>query len=137
MPEFAYENFSVEEAIKLLSGGDAGSGPEDRTWSGDRRRRAPTWLRAATAKWLLDLPEAVRPLQLAKRYPRVANDLCLLWRRPALYERYMANLLIVRRGGRRRHGFPPQLASELAVLIAHHAALYPSAPASGGADASR
>ena len=120
MLELAHENLSVEEAIRLLNGEAAGGGPGEKSWFSDRRRRAPAWLRAATAKWLRDLPQTIRPVQLARRYPRVANDLCLLWRRPGLCERYMADLMMGR-GGRRRVGLSEQAKAELSALIAYRA----------------
>ena len=33
----------------------------------------------AAAKWLMGLPEHVRPLELMKRFPRIANKLYELW----------------------------------------------------------
>ena len=103
----------------------------------NRRAQPPAKLLAATARWLLELPQGIRPYALAKLYPRIANDLCRLWRQPALWQQYASDLMIVRRDDRPRQGFPARVASELAARIAHHTQLYPPLPVRGGPDAFR
>jgi hypothetical protein len=81
-------------------------------------------LTEATTTWLASLPVDVQPVKLARDFPRVANKLCELWKRPARFEPYISELLFDQRGG--RQGFPLSVAIELAALKAHHATVYPS-----------
>ena len=60
----------------------------------------------------------MRPAELARRYPRIANKLAVCWDDPVLTELVMIDLLIDRRGG--RQGFAPAIASELMRLRQHH-----------------
>lgn len=82
------------------------------------RRRAllPTdhTLMVDTHRLLLSLPKGVRPLQLPRDFPRIANALSLRW--PILDSAiaYLDELLVDRRGGRR--GFPPLVAEEIRAL---------------------
>jgi hypothetical protein len=80
-------------------------------------------LAEATTNWLASLPPGVQPVVLARDFPRIANKLCELWKRPAQFEPYLAELIFDHRGG--RQGFPLAVASELADLKAHHATIYP------------
>jgi hypothetical protein len=69
-----------------------------------------------TVKWAERFPEDVRPVQLMRQYPRVANMLALLWDEPTRtqFVHYMEALLVDRRGNRR--GFPPEVANDLLTL---------------------
>lgn len=124
--DLVYEKVSVEDAKKALD--------EDRNnvrqlnWTHRRRSPPETTLLADTVAWLNDLPEEVQPVEAARCYPRIVNDLYRLWKTPARWERYMESLLVVRRENRKRKGFPEQILAELAALSAHHAMLYPAAP---------
>ena len=89
---------------------------------GDQRGGPP--LLDATVAWIAQLPEHLRPVELARDFPRIANRLCETWRRPSACERYFDDLLVDRRGGRK--GFPLKIASELTELRAHYARLYPA-----------
>lgn len=86
-----------------------------------RAARAPDFepsdvLSSAAAAWLKSLPPAVRPLELCKRYPRVANRIALCWNELPLIEAVFNELLVDRRGG--RIGFPVPVAAELLRLHA-------------------
>jgi len=61
---------------------------------------------------------------LARDFPRIANKLCELWKRPSHFEPYISDLIFCDRG--ERQGFPLSVASELATLKAHYATVYPS-----------
>ena len=124
--DFVYEKVSVEDARKAL---DDDLGTDQHEWTDKRRSPPETTLLAVTVAWLNDLPEGARPVEVARCYPRIVNDLCRLWKTPARWERYMESLLMVRREKRMRRGFPEKILTELAALSAHHAALYPAAPA--------
>ncbi len=114
---FEFEKVSLADARKALDE----TGPaayavkkQPENWE-DRRTPAVTeTLRDTTAEWLAELPEAVRPRQLALRYARLANRLCDLWKDAAKCARLLDELMTDRRGGRK--GFPLQVASELATL---------------------
>jgi len=84
-------------------------------------------LQPTTVAWVATLPDAVRPVALLQSYPRIANDLCTLWRRVARCEEYLDGLLIDRRGS--RAGFPLAVATELTALRNHYATLHPSSRA--------
>ena len=124
--DFVYEKVSVEDARKAL---DENLDNSDQNEWTNKRAPPETTLLAVTVAWLNDLPEGARPVEVARCYPRIVNDLCRLWKTPARWERYMESLLMVRREKRMRRGFPQQILTELAALSAHHAALYPAAPA--------
>jgi hypothetical protein len=80
-------------------------------------------LEPATIDWLEALPADVCPAVLAERYPRIANKLCVLWRRVARCEEFLDDLLVDRRGG--RTGFPLEIVQELTALRDYYARLHP------------
>ena len=96
-----------------------------RTWPWTRAR-TPTnsALLNTTVTWLARLPKDVRPMVLAGRYPRIANNIAALWRRVARCEEYLDTLVVDRRGNRK--GFPPDVAKELNHLRSFYAELHPS-----------
>lgn len=80
------------------------------------RRQSPELLQPATAQWLDQLPTGVRPREVSRLFPRIANKLCGLWANPALCDRYLSSLLMDTRDGA-REGFPLAVAGELAALF--------------------
>jgi hypothetical protein len=68
----------------------------------------------ATLKWLALMPAHVRPTQLTRRHPRIANRLAELWRAPAQCAYYLETLQVDRRGG--RQGFTPEVVREIDLL---------------------
>ena len=90
------------------------------------RQRAPQHdavLLDATRLWMDGLPTAVRPVVLARRFPRIANSIAELWRRVARCEEYLDTLVVDLRGD--RTGFPLEVAQELAALRGYYAELHP------------
>jgi hypothetical protein len=81
-------------------------------------------LHETTVAWLDELPGSVQPRRLARDFPRIANTLCELWRRPSLCDVYFDQLIFDDRGG--RAGFRPQIMKELGALAAHYGTVYPS-----------
>jgi hypothetical protein len=77
----------------------------------------------ATFKWIAALPSEFRPLELLRRFPRIANMLAQAWSDPAAYRECMFDLLIDRRGG--RQGFPQGVRSELLRLRTHFDDIHP------------
>jgi len=89
-------------------------------------RRAPqesTILLDATTLWMAGLPQEVRPIALARTFPRIANNIAELWRHVARCEDYFATLVVDQRGDRK--GFPPDVAQELTALCSYYAELHP------------
>jgi hypothetical protein len=112
-----FEKVSLADARKALDE----TGPaayavqkQPEKWEDKRTPALSEPLGDATAAWLTELPEAVRPRQLALRYARLANRLCDVWKDAAKCERLLDDLMTDQRGGRK--GFPLQVASELATL---------------------
>lgn len=109
-----YTPVTVEEASLTLAAPPAA--PEQ--W-----RRAPLdpaeqELLASTFRWLARLPEGVRPMQLARQFPRIANRLAAAWRSPVRCEPYLRSLLVSDRPNRR--GFPAEVALELGSLCSYY-----------------
>ena len=116
-----FEKVSFEEARKALE--TKTRSDEVKGWSGERAPERIEPVFEATARWMDSLPGHLRPVALARGYPRIANKLGELWKRPARGDEYFQQLLIDRRGGRK--GFPPAVAMELTKLASHYASLYP------------
>lgn len=93
-----------------------------------RKSQPVTILLPRTRQWLMALPPAVRPRALAMQFARIANLLCASWEHPPDCRRYINDLLIDRRGGRR--GFPKPVAREIQVLSEYYCQLYPYLKAS-------
>ena len=77
----------------------------------------------ATSRWISGLPADVRPLHLARRFPRIVNSIAELWRRVARCEEYLDTLVVDLRGD--RSGFPVEVARELTALRNYYADLHP------------
>ncbi len=90
---------------------------------GHRSYQKNSVLLDTTVSWMAGLPEDLRPLVLAWRFPRIANSIADLWRRVARCAEYLDTLVVDRRGG--RTGFPPDVEQELVTLRAFYAELHP------------
>lgn len=122
---FEFEKVSLTEARKALDEtGPAAYAPRKKqeNWAEKRTETPNEALNEEAVVWLMELPESVRPKQLALRYARLANKLCKLWSEPLKCERFLDDLMTDRRGGRK--GFPLQVASELATLRDHYFKLH-------------
>jgi len=121
MKSLDFEKVSVEDARKSLEGPLKESVPPATV-----RHKSGTTpiLLEATNTWLAELPYAVRPIELASRFPRIANSIAELWRRVARCEEYLDSLLVDHRGN--RTGFPSAVAQEVAALRSYYAELHPS-----------
>ena len=98
----------------------------ERSWPWMRARTQPNDndLKNTTVSWLARLPKDVRPMVLAGRFPRIANNIADIWRRVARCEEYLDALVVDQRGNRK--GFPPDVAQELNNLRGFYAELHPS-----------
>lgn len=116
-----FQRISIEEATREI---DQRVRPNTvKNWEGERRPSPPDCLSEKTLAWLVSLPPMVRPQELPRLFPRVTNQICELWKRPAQCEPYLKKLTIDERGGRK--GFPPSVANELTALTTHYATVYP------------
>jgi hypothetical protein len=88
-----------------------------------RASQSSAVLRDATTLWMAGLPQAVRPITLARKFPRIANSIAELWRRVARCEEYLDTLVVDLRGDRK--GFPPEVAQELTALRSYYSELHP------------
>jgi hypothetical protein len=120
MKSLEFEKVSVADARKALDGLSKGDDPPK---THVRRSDAKPILLDATVSWMAELPCAVRPNELASRFPRIANSIADLWRRVARCEEYLDSLVVDQRGDRK--GFPSVVAQELAALRSYYAELHP------------
>lgn len=84
----------------------------DPAWS--RRREPLNQPLPSTFRWAESFPEAVRPIALLQRFPRIANLLARAWDDEVLLRSQLEALLVDRRSG--RAGFPPDVHNELLTL---------------------
>ena len=86
-------------------------------WDSKRRPPLPTdhAMGGRAVDWILSLPSDIRPLHLADKVPRIANELAEHWPDADRAAAFVNDLLVDRRGGRR--GFPPEIKRELVVLL--------------------
>jgi len=121
MKPLEFEKVSTQEARWALEGEPAKPGVSK---SIDKRTRTVEEpLLNVTRTWLASLPQDVRPVELGRQFPRIANRLRHLWKQVARCEEYLDGLLVDRRGTRK--GFPPKIGEELEALREYHALLYP------------
>ena len=121
MKSLEFEKVSIASARQELDGQVKRVDAAERS-----RQRAPQHdavLLDATRLWMDGLPTAVRPVVLARRFPRIANSIAELWRRVARCEEYLDTLVVDLRGD--RTGFPLEVAQELAALRGYYAELHP------------
>lgn len=89
-----------------------------------KRRRPPEardrLLTAYTEAWLDRLPPSIRPFELARGYPRIANRLAECWGDADACLDLLNELLVDHRGTRR--GFPANVALQIVALRDHRAA---------------
>lgn len=122
MDHIPFAKISIEEARAALQN-DGMPGrvlPQIATrWETRRKPQhaAVQDLATHTFKWLATLPKESRPTALSMKFPRIANRLAEVWKRPLQCERYLDELMIDRRGG--RQGFPSDVAADIARLKLH------------------
>ena len=114
--------FEKRADTRGASGGEPKQG--EQSWVHARMPQTDNVLLDTTLTWMARLPKEVRPMVLAGRYPRIANNIADLWRRVARCEEYLDTLVVDRRGN--RSGFPPDIAQELNNLRGFYAELHPA-----------
>jgi hypothetical protein len=116
---------------------DLNPSPAEAAFKAMRRAQenGETQLTAEGQALLSSLDEAVRPQELAARYPRIVNQIARQWRTPTLMDRYFQDLLMDTRGS--RQGFPLKIVMELSTLREHYTGMSGSARAAGVWDGSQ
>ncbi|HEY2977186.1 MAG TPA: hypothetical protein VGJ35_04400 [Burkholderiaceae bacterium] len=76
-------------------------------------------LSSKATRWLARLPTDVQPQALCAQYPRIVNQLAACWADVGLIEHLLEGLMLDQRGG--RHGFPRDVADDIALLYEYHA----------------
>ena len=80
-----FEKVSLNDARKALeeTGPAAYAAPRKaENWEEKRTQTASEPLSDEASAWMAEMPDSVRPRQLALRYARLANRLCKVWREP-------------------------------------------------------
>ena len=134
--EFELTDFDVARQIldELPAGLDAAHG--DPSYWTTRRRPPLASDRALTGNaldWMVSLPPSLRPQQLGRLFPRIANALSQVWGEHGQAQQALDGLLVDRRGGRR--GLPDAVQAELMALQSHLRSRPDLAPASAPAPA--
>jgi hypothetical protein len=118
-----FEVVSFDQAREALNEPPAGVRQQRRMSSADwaSRRRALSEserrLSRAATQWFLALPRELRPAELMRRYPRIANRLCEQWSDASASLQLLEELVLDRRGG--RLGFPRPVVIKLQALQEH------------------
>ena len=89
---------------------------EEIDWRQMRRSLPPSRLYGQTSEWMNTLAQSIRPAELCRQYPRIANDLCALWEFSKMWERYVTDLLSVDTRKPVRRGLPGSIPHELIKL---------------------
>jgi hypothetical protein len=120
MKSIEFERVSVAQVRKELDESRKKVGGKR---AGQRTLQTSTVISDAASRWLAELPADVRPMECARRFPRIVNGIADLWRRVAQCEEYLDSLVVDLRGD--RTGFPQAVAKELQTLRGYYADLHP------------
>ena len=122
MKPLEFKKVSVQEAKRALDGEQAKPSGSKPNYKRTQIPEEP--LLNVTRTWLASLPQDVRPVELVRQFPRIANRLRHLWTQLATCEKYLDSLLVDSRGNRK--GFPLKITQELDALREHYALLHPN-----------
>ena len=134
MKSLEFEKVSVADARKALDGSSKAE-DKDKTLVVRRGSETNPVLLDSTLAWMAELPYAVRPVELGRGFPRIANSLAELWRRVARCEAYLDSMVVDERGDRK--GFPPAVALEITALRAYYTELHPRGKSAWDSEHSR
>jgi hypothetical protein len=128
--EFELTDFEVARQVldELPAGLDPAHG--DPSYWVSKRRPPMASDRALTGSaldWMVSLPPPLRPQQLGRLFPRIANALAQVWVDRGQAMQALDGLLVDRRGGRR--GLPDTVQAELLALQVHLKSRPGTAPA--------
>ena len=128
MKSIEFQKTSIADARREIDGEPKQSDQRLRRYP-HRAHHENNVLLNTTLTWMARLPKDVRPMVLARRFPRIANRIAESWRRVARCEEYFNTLVVDSRGNRK--GFPPEVAQELTNLRGFYAELHPDKHGSG------
>ncbi len=113
-----FEKVSLAEAKAVHKGDELEKHEEN--WESKREPLLPSDLKLQneTITWMMSLPENLRPLHLARQYPRIANKIAEAWQRPVVCDKVFEDLMLDHRGT--RQGFPHDIAKEIADLRGYY-----------------
>ncbi len=119
MDSIEFEKVSVAEARAVLKDEQEALAPAE-DWRAKRDPLIPDdmKLQQSTIDWVLGLPQEIRPLRLARKFPRIANKLASVWKQPSACDKVLDELLIDHRGS--RQGFPHEVALEISSLKTYY-----------------
>ena len=121
MKSLEFEKISVSDVRREIDGEHKRNEEQKRV--AQRMPQGSAVLLDETSRWIGELPADVRPIALARAFPRIANSIAQLWRRVARCEEYLDTLVVDLRGD--RSGFPPDVAQELTALRSYYTVLHP------------
>jgi hypothetical protein len=121
MKSLEFEKISVSDVRREVDGHHKRN--EERKRAAQRTPQGSAVLLNDTSCWIAELPANVRPIALARKFPRIANSIADLWRRVARCEEYLDTLVVDLRGD--RSGFPSDVAQELTALRNYYTVLHP------------
>jgi hypothetical protein len=122
MKPLEFKKVSVEEARQAVDGEPAKPSASRPNYKRTGIPGEP--LLNVTRTWLASLPQDVRPVELPRQFPRIANRLRHIWTQVAACEGYLDGLLVDRRCNRK--GFPLKITQELESLREYYALLHPT-----------
>lgn len=113
-----FEKVSIADARAVYKGDEPVK--EEENWEAKRQPEIPSDLKLGgeTVVWLMSLPENLRPLHLARKFPRIANKFADAWQRPVICDKIFDELMLDHRGTRK--GFPLEVAKEITELRAYY-----------------
>jgi hypothetical protein len=121
MDSIPFEKVSIQDAKEALDKEQPST--QRKNWTNVRpptgavQDAGAPLLATATLAWAEQLPAHLKPTLLTANFPRIANRIAEMWKRPLYCEKYLDDLVLDARGG--RQGFPPAVASEIANLKIH------------------
>ncbi|KJK22684.1 hypothetical protein UB46_20120 [Burkholderiaceae bacterium 16] len=80
-------------------------------------------LRRQAVRWMAELPDHARPVELGRRFPRIINTIATKWFDPIGCRRYLNSLQFDDRGG--RQGFSFEIVQEIDMLRQLFDTIYP------------
>lgn len=113
-----FEKVSVAEARAVHKGEETVK--QEENWAAKRQPEIPSdrKLSGSTVVWMMSLPSNIRPLHLARKFPRIANKLAEGWQRPVICDKIFDELMMDHRGTRK--GFPHEVAKEIGDLRGYY-----------------
>ncbi|MBS1171081.1 MAG: hypothetical protein H6R01_1999 [Burkholderiaceae bacterium] len=120
MDTIEFERVTLAEAKQIIKEEKEALKPPAEDWSGRRMPSLPEelQLQQLTREWILGLPDEVRPLRLARQFPRIANKIASVWKTPTACDKVLDGLMIDHRGT--RQGFPEAVALEIGRLKSYY-----------------